>query len=186
MKATFIIINTIGSIALLFLFLSILGAQEYAKIVFEGPLFFGEMIMILILPIGPILMLGLIAKDLKTEFPWIILTVFAILFALITYYTIPSVRLDRLEKKVFQVENDIEYFTNNLDAYKAEIEVEYYNDSMMELRTFYSIYNSQYTFLVRSKLFKIQRSFIPLFFGILSGLFFLNAMKLFFLPPNEK
>lgn len=182
LRTVLVIFNVSLSVVLLLLLLTMIDKREYAEVVIESPVFFGDILLILCVSIGPIIIGGVFVSDIRAErqawFLPMILVILAIGAGAASYYCLPSVREDRLLKNLHDVERAIEHLREDRDHFQNH--KDYYQHRMAELQMFRAWFESQFEFIGNADHMKDKRAGrLPLFFGALGILFAGNAAWLF-------
>ena len=179
MKKLFVIFNVFAGIVLFLLLITMIDKKEYAEVVFEGPIFFGDLLLVLLIFIGPVVIGWAILKKLNRGFLPSILMGLGLIALLTTCYTLPSIRQNRILKNTIQTDRAIENLIDNRVYYRSDMKN--FRHHLMELKMFHTIFDKQLKFLVSSEGIRDKRrSRVPMFFGILFCLLFLNALWLYF------
>jgi hypothetical protein len=169
------IVNGGFLIGLLLLFLSMLDRMEYAEVVISTPVFFGDIVLYVLVSIGPIVIVTSFIRDSKVGIVLTLLFVLSVLFASIGYFSNPSVRKEMVLEKVVEVERAIHGLKGSNEYYQGDSNA--YNLYLAELEMFHSIYDSQFKYLSMSERQKDPRSNrMTYFFGLLSGLCIVNFL----------
>jgi len=174
MKAIAVTLNVLIGVALLLLLLTMIDKKEYAEVVLEGPVFFGDLLIVAAVSIGPIVITWAILKDLNQGFLPVILIVLGALCCAAAYYTLPSVRQDRLLTSSVEVQQAIDNLEHNQDYYRED--PAYYRHLLRELRMFHTMFESQLQFISSAERIQDKRFHrVPMFFGFLAAFLFVNA-----------
>ena len=184
MKAIGISLNLLLGLPLLVLLFSMTGRADYAKVVIEGPIFFEDVALLLMCSIGPIVIGGLILLDPPINRGSLVFIAMAALSGYLTYYSLPSVREDRVLRNVVELEEAIEALQDNKDDFAGHMD--YYRHRMAELRMFHGMFNSQFEFLINASRIEDKRANrVPIFFALLAGWCVVNAIWLEALQKKE-
>jgi len=170
--------NVLGGIALALLGLTMLGRKEYAHIVFEGPIYFGD-VAIVAMFVGVPIVLAIAAHQQGqriVESPSMaIVFVLGLLSGAVAYYSLPSVREERIFREFSSVNTAIERLVENRDSYIGH--EAYYRHRLKELTTFRAMFESQSDYLSSAMRVGDKRANrISMFFGVLSLLLVVNVV----------
>lgn len=174
MKKFIKIFNIIVGIILALLFLTIFSNDGYSETIGVSPIFIGDIILMILLSIGPIIIIySLFSPDSLKLSTYIICAIFSFWLAYISY---PNTRIESAIKKTSKVERAIESLLENHELFEKNNAVDYYNLRMEELELLRIMYEKQYKFLINSRIQKDpRRDRLTIFFGLIFFILFINS-----------
>ena len=180
--------------------------NHFEDMVYVGPLFLQDLttyIFFVVVFIGPVLLfLRLVMGTIFHKMDYRLETVYneemflgyykhfllplilfglSILFGLITYYNLPSVKTKRFSTELYKVESSLEDIRDSQERYADDPAfLEELSFRERKLKLFQNIYGSQHDFIsspANVKFMRLDR--VSIYFGVLSVLLFFDASWLF-------